>query len=69
MSFAYVENATGKKHCSYKAISNGHVIVSGMPEGVEFKKPKGYGIPKLKLILNSASNIKMTSMYCFVLTD
>lgn len=42
---------------------SGKVKVDGMPNGIDFKQPSGYGIEKLKLIMDNAENIIFTSKY------
>lgn len=43
--------------CPYKLVKDGHVVVTGLPEGVPFKTPSSYGVPMLKKVLDSRDKL------------
>lgn len=60
--FEFSDKETGKRHVQYKAIEAGEIIVkvTGLPEGVAFKKPSYYGIGDLNKIIDVATTLEMS---------
>lgn len=53
----------GVSHCQYGAVAKEEVLVSGMPDGVAFKKPSAYGIRNCKAILAKKDGITFRSKF------
>ncbi|XP_033106553.1 uncharacterized protein LOC117108587 [Anneissia japonica] len=49
--------ATGKPHVSYKDVDNGRYLVSGLPNGIQIKRPSSYSVASLRTILAEGKDI------------
>jgi GTF2I-like repeat len=62
----YAEEAFGRSHVQYKSVRDGSIGVSGLPEGLSFKKPSSYGRRDLHAILQGSNDLKFTSKYIYL---